>query len=431
MKISFIRPAQEAPKTIYPELQRWMPSEISCLTPGPMLASLGGQTTAEHEIAYHDDHATPFPLRTEADVYVMDVPAAGAPAAMRIGEALLDAGHQVVMVGHFAKHMPHVLREACSAVVMGEPESVWPLLLDDAAQRRLRPRYHAEPVMDLKLLRRARLDLYLRAETDHHVPLRYPVELYRGCPLRCEACGRPQGRERTLRFHAPELIAKALQGLHKVGRGAVLHACPSLLAAQTSRPSLRQILDMSRQTSSSATQRSHHELRLNVPSLLRMDDTTLQQVCNAGIRRIAVVAGQDRISRDGFGMGNPKAIRHILDAMDRAHSAGFMVHVSARVGLRTDDAGVFDRILDVLDVTGVSTADFEIAAPQPGTPPWTALEREGRIIDRSWGHYNGAHCIHRPSRMSVEEVTEGYLYLWREFYRTRTPEAAPSTQRQA
>jgi hypothetical protein len=57
--------------------------------------------------------------------------------------------------------------------------------------------------------------------------------------------------------------------------------------------------------------------------------------------------------------------------------------------------------------------------PYPGTPIWHRFVSEDRILDRNWTHYNDANVVFRPKQMSPERLLEGYLYLWREFYKTR------------
>ena len=66
--------------------------------------------------------------------------------------------------------------------------------------------------------------------------------------------------------------------------------------------------------------------------------------------------------------------------------------------------------------SGITKAEFAIFTPYPGTPAWTRLEREGRIFDRTWSRYNDANCVFLPKNLTPDQLTEGYLRLWREFY---------------
>jgi len=89
------------------------------------------------------------------------------------------------------------------------------------------------------------------------------------------------------------------------------------------------------------------------------------------------------------------------------------------VGNDSDDPGIFDRILEFGERTGLDKAEFCIATPYPGTPSWRRLVEQDRIIDRTWKHYNDANVVFRPRQLEADELLEGYLRLWREFYAPR------------
>ncbi len=57
--------------------------------------------------------------------------------------------------------------------------------------------------------------------------------------------------------------------------------------------------------------------------------------------------------------------------------------------------------------------------PYPGTAIWHRLVAEDRIIDRTWAHYNDANVVFQPKNMSPDRLLQGYLYMWKEFYKSR------------
>jgi radical SAM superfamily enzyme YgiQ (UPF0313 family) len=77
---------------------------------------------------------------------------------------------------------------------------------------------------------------------------------------------------------------------------------------------------------------------------------------------------------------------------------------------------VFDRTVEWLERNRVSTMTAHILTPYPGTRLHRRLEAEGRIIDRDLSHYNTAHVVFRPARMSAAELEEGYRRAYRRFY---------------
>ena len=50
---------------------------------------------------------------------------------------------------------------------------------------------------------------------------------------------------------------------------------------------------------------------------------------------------------------------------------------------------------------------------------WHRLVEGGRILHRRWDRYNDANVVFQPKHMSPERLHEGYIYLWKEFYKSR------------
>jgi 3-oxoacyl-[acyl-carrier-protein] synthase II len=44
------------------------------------------------------------------------------------------------------------------------------------------------------------------------------------------------------------------------------------------------------------------------------------------------------------------------------------------------------------------------------------LERQGRIFDKNWSHYNGAHVVAKHPTMSVDELYGQFIKTWKEFF---------------
>ena len=134
------------------------------------------------------------------------------------------------------------------------------------------------------------------------------------------------------------------------------------------------------------------------------------------IRRFYLVCGFDSITQDAFGRGLPGAFEKAVDAVKRCRDHDILAYTSLLAGNPCDDLGVFDRCLEFTERGQIDLAEFVIATPYPGTPFWRQLEAEERVIDRVWKHYNDANVVFRPHQMTVEQLREGYLRMWREFY---------------
>jgi hypothetical protein len=53
----------------------------------------------------------------------------------------------------------------------------------------------------------------------------------------------------------------------------------------------------------------------------------------------------------------------------------------------------------------------------PGTPLRERFEKEGRIIDNNWEHYDYRHVVIQPRRMSPADLQDGADWLYVQYYR--------------
>ena len=101
------------------------------------------------------------------------------------------------------------------------------------------------------------------------------------------------------------------------------------------------------------------------------------------------------------------------------HSRGIMINASMVFGLDGDEPDVFRRTLNWLLKNKIETLTSHILTPYPGTELYHHMKDEGRIIDSDLAKYNTSHVVFRPRGMTAEELYDGYLWVYREFYSFR------------
>jgi radical SAM superfamily enzyme YgiQ (UPF0313 family) len=419
MRITFVYPAFERHAQAHPELREYVPADEYLGPPSLGIAGVAACTPDGHEIAFVDDRLTPVGDDLYADLVALSVFTPGATRALELADRLRANGRKVVLGGIFPTALPDVAQAHADAVVVGEGEPVWPQLVADAAEGRLRARYQAPAPADLEALPPPRVDLYLAAERDGHRPDDYPLQISRGCPMTCDACMVPGVMDRKIRFFGPDYLAATIKAFSAAGKRLSLTEDTSAFPFQGARRRFRTFLDQC-----AALRREGVNLRLSylgisMPMLLNLEDSFYAELRAQEMDRFYVVGGFDPITRRGFGTGDPEALRQAEEAVRRCQDEGLSPYTSFLVGNPDDDEGVFDRMLEFGHRTKLDLAEFAIATPYPGTPVWHRYEAEGRIFDYTWKRYNDANVVFRPHRMSPERLLEGYLYLWREFYRGR------------
>lgn len=98
------------------------------------------------------------------------------------------------------------------------------------------------------------------------------------------------------------------------------------------------------------------------------------------------------------------------------HDKKIMINASLVFGFDNDDITVFKNTLDWLIRNKIETMTSHILTPYPGTKLYERLEKEGRIIDNKLSHYNTSNVVFQPKHMTPEELRNGYLKMYKDFY---------------
>jgi radical SAM superfamily enzyme YgiQ (UPF0313 family) len=99
------------------------------------------------------------------------------------------------------------------------------------------------------------------------------------------------------------------------------------------------------------------------------------------------------------------------------HDHGIAVEGTILLGLDDHTEDFIRRLIDFLLTCQLDLAEFTVLTPFPHSAACEQLEREGRIFDRDWRHYNGATVVYRPRQLAPEKLQALYDLAWSEFYR--------------
>ncbi len=414
MKVLFVYPRFSRHAETHPELRDWVPMNEYLGSPSLGLAMIAAMTPAHIVTEFRDDRLSPADVPTDADLVAFSFFTPAASRAIELAAYFRAQGKRTVAGGIFTTMMPDEVAPHFDALVIGEGERVWPQVLADAAAGRLQPRYEPsgapQPLGDLPL---PRYDLYLQHEAKGvFEPDDYPVQISRGCPMTCTACVLPTSMTRTMRDFSLEHVVGQLTALHAHGKRACLTEDTSWFPGHAT----RQLKALFTAIVEQGAPANISYIGISMPMILTTTRATFELARRAGVTMFYLVGGFDPITKGAFTGKNPKALQQARDAIAKSLDVGIEPYTSFLLGNDDDDVGTVDRVLEFCATAGVRKAEFAIFTPYPGTPSWHRLLAEDRIIDRTWSHYNDANAVFRPAQMTPDELTQGYLRLWREFY---------------
>lgn len=412
MKVLFVYPRFQRHADAHPELREFVPMDEYLGSPSLGMAALAAVTPPGWEIEVRDDRLAGADAPTDADVVALSFFTPAARRGLELADRFRAMGHTVVAGGIFPTAMPDEVQPHVDSVVVGEGEGVWPTLLADVRANALKPRYSAPP-LDLGRLPVPRLDLYFANETDRFRPDDYPLQLSRGCPLACRACILPLSMSTSLRCFPLAQVLGQLDQLAAAGKRACLTEDTSWFPGHSGRRLLEDLLDVLLAEGRIA---SISYIGISMPMIRATPRPLLEKARRAGVDMFYLVGGFDPITTRAFTGRDPKAWQRGLDAIAKARDVGIEPYTSFLIGADHDDAGTVDRMLEFAAASGIRKAEFAIATPYPATPEWNRFVAQDRILTRDWSRYNDANVVFRPAQLTPDEVTEGYLRLWREFY---------------
>lgn len=415
MKVLFVYPRFERHADSNPELRTYVPMKEYLGSPSLGIASVAAVTPSDWQVEYRDDRIEDAATPTDADIVALSFFTPAAVRAMELADWYRAQGTTVVAGGIFPTMMPDVVQPHVDAVIMGEGESVWRQVLRDHVQGKLKKRY-GPVICDLETVPPPRTDLYFAAEGPTFHPDDYPLQVSRGCPMQCIACALPGTMGNKLRAFPLDHIKGQLDLLEAHHKRANLTEDTGWFTTTAAGRRMGQLFDLVAQRGKSM---SISYVGISMPMILAAGDRWLRRAKSAGVDLFYLVGGFDPITTRAFTGQDPKALDRAFRAVAKAQEHGIEPYTSFLLGNDGDDIGTVDRMLEFSEKAGIRKAEFAVFTPYPNTPVWHRLVAQDRILTRHWTHYNDANVVFKPAQMSPDDLHEGYLRLWREFYAAR------------
>lgn len=412
MKILFVYPGFSRHAEAHPELKAWVPMNEYLGSPSLGLSMMAAVTPDTHHISYRDDRLARADIPTDADLVALSFFTPAAKRAFELARSFKAMGKTVVAGGIFPTAMPEECLKHFDAVVVGEGERQWPKLLADVAAGTLQRTYRDTDVQELAAVPLPKLSLYFGTEGKDFSPDDYPVQTTRGCPMNCQACILPKSMGNSIREYSVEQILGQLRQLTAVGKRACLTEDTAWFPGRQA----NHLKALFRGMIETGLQASISYIGISMPQILVASDELMSLARQAGVTMFYLVGGFDPVTMRAFTGKDDKQLDRAYKAIAKSHAHGITPYTSFLLGNDDDDVGTVDRMLEFAAKSKIEKAEFAIFTPYPGTPAWERLNREDRILSRDWSKYNDANVVFRPAQMTPEQLEQGYLRLWRDFY---------------
>jgi len=413
MKIKLIYPRQTSINplkegdTSYFKMRRgiWYP-----LLTFPVLAAYTPEEVEEIEII--DEEFEEIDFDDPVDLVGITVMTFLAHRAYEIAGRYRRRGVKVVLGGMHVSALPEEAGQHADAIVIGEGEDVWPILIKDFLKNELKPVYKAPGLFDTQNYRPARLDLlekYGKEQNSRESGYTSIAifEVSRGCPYDCDFCSVTQFYGKKYRFRdVDKLIADVRNFKLKFKTRLIGFVDDNIYGSKTYFKVLLKKLSRLNVYWSG-------QISVNIVN----DPDAVKMMADSGCKGMFV--GFESLSQESL-LGVNKKINNVDQyhrLMELFNKNNILVFPSIMFGLDGDGPGIFEETLKFLKTyeETIAYASFALVSPLPGTRFYHRMKAENRIIHYDWRHYNFNNVLVKPALMSEEELRQGFDWIVRQF----------------
>lgn len=369
------------------------------LAPPMNLGIVAALTPPGVEISLVDENLAPVDLDAKFDLVGITAVTQTAPRAYRLADSFRHTGATVVLGGIHPSVLPEEASQHADAVVVGEAEDVWPVVIQDFRNGALKKVYRSTARPDLADLPWARRDLF--------PPKGYRLSLSlattRGCPYSCAFCTVTSFFGRTYRFRP---IPQVLQELESVRNGRLVFFVDDNIVGNPKRAKefFRALIPY----------KIHW---IGQASINMARDTELLDLASAS-GCTGLFVGIESLSPMSLASVSKRfnRVEEYEAAIKKIHSYGISIAGSFIFGFDYDTDDVFQETVNFVKKTRIETPQYGILTPFPGTAVHEGMEREGRILSRDWSKYRLDNVVFEPKLMSAKTLQEGHDWAWNQTF---------------
>lgn len=362
---------------------------------------LAGLTPQDVECVFHDERVEAIPFEAPTDLVALSVDTFSARRAYQIAMRYASRRVPVAMGGFHPSLLPEEALQYAKTIVIGDAEDVWPTLVEDARKGCLQRIYRS----GFPALGGAQVDRSIFADKAYGAV--HLVQWGRGCRFACDFCSvHAFYGARLRRRPVGDVVAEIKRTKPKL----VFFTDDNLFVDEVQARELFAALE---------------PLRIPWACQASVDVATapglVARMARSGCLSVTI----------GFESLEPENLRQMGKSWNlqqgryeelirtfREH--GIMVYGTFLFGYDADTTDSFGRCLDFALNNRLFLANFNPLTPTPGTPLYTRLEKEGRLIRASWWlhpDYRYGDALFRPRGMAPAELTAGCYWARTEFNR--------------
>jgi radical SAM superfamily enzyme YgiQ (UPF0313 family) len=366
--------------------------------------TLASLTPDHYEITIFDETIAPIEPQS-CDLVAISVMYFTAAKAYQLADWYRQRNIPVIMGGGHATLCPDEVRPHCDCLVIGEVDDTWGNILHDFESGRLQKEYREIKKPDLAGLPPLPLGLVDRSKYE----IKNIVQTGRGCSFGCDFCaiGPLNGRQRRHKPVADVIreIQLCTEGTRGIERRILFFTDDNIVNDPVYAKELFKAITPLKIWWGSQCALS-----------IAYDDELLDLAKKSGCIGLFIgfetanQSGLDGVNKNYNAASYSRYIKKIKDK-------DIFILGSFIFGLDQDQPDIFANTVKFCMDNQIDHVNFHIISPTPGTPFFDTLQRQGRLIHQDWTYYQ-ENATYKPLGMTIEELQEGQIWAYEEFFRT-------------
>lgn len=363
-------------------------------------AVLAGQLPPSCSYVLYDDRYERIPYDEATDLVCINVEIYTARRSYEIAGHFRRRGVKVALGGYHVSMIPQEAAEHADTILIGDSEEIFPELVQDLSENRLKKKYCGHFPPRLQGLK-TRWDIFAGKS---YLPIRL-TQFSRGCPNSCKFCATGNIYKKTHCCRPPEEVVAELS----------LQSSPFVFFVDdniVAQPDLAKEL-----------------FRLLIPlkkrwigqaSLSFTEDPELMDLMKrSGCAGLVV----------GFESTSPKNLKQMdkncnmnltsyAPVIEKIRDIGFQLWAAFLMGYDDDDFASIKNTVQWAVDQKFCFAAFNILCPYPGTPLYDEMQAADRLLFDKWwldDRYHFGDCVFKPAKMTPDELTDACFWARRRF----------------
>ncbi len=392
MKITFICPSLT---------EKHMAQDMQPLA----FAVLASLTPPDVEIVFYDERFESIPYSEPTDLVALTVETLTASRAYQIAARYRQRGIPVVMGGYHPTLVPDETLLHADAIVIGEAEQVWPVLIQDVKVGRLQRIYQSQRLQNIAGIQPDRR--IFQGKSYHKL---IPIEYGRGCRYACDFCSNHA-------FWGPGLCYRPIKDvvteIESLGSRLLCFVDDNFFSNPLRARELCEAL---------------LPLKVHWFCQTSIDTAENQELLDLMARSgcLEVLIGFESLDeRNLIQMGKKANLKRTdyATCIQRFQDKGILIFANFVFGYDHDTPRAFETTYEFALRSNFYRAQFNPLVPVPGTELYNRLKSEKRLLYASWwtdSNYRFGQAVFIPRGMTPDELTTGCADLNHAFYSYRT-----------